>query len=103
MQPKSELKTQASDLNRPSSTASKPEKLTKKVLVIDDSPTIRKIISKLIKKSDLLELHECAGSAAEARKIIEKEEPDLITLDIHMPEMTGVEFLKTYLIGLRTL
>ena len=44
-----------------------------------------------------MELLGCADGPTQATKLIEKEQPDLITLDIHMPEMNGVEYLKTYL------
>ncbi|MGB0453021.1 MAG: chemotaxis-specific protein-glutamate methyltransferase CheB [Bacteriovoracaceae bacterium] len=69
----------------------------KKVLVVDDSKTIQKILSRIILKSNKLELLAVADGPSEARRIIEQERPDIITLDIHMPEMNGVEFFKTYL------
>lgn len=69
----------------------------KKVLIIDDSKTIQKLLSKIISGSKELEVMAVADRPSAAREIIEKERPDLITLDIHMPEMNGVEFLKTYL------
>lgn len=71
--------------------------IQKNVLIVDDSKPIQKLLSKIVKGSDSLNLIGVAGCPSEARKIIEKEKVDLITLDIHMPEMTGVEFLKTYL------
>lgn len=78
------------------------DKPIKKVMIIDDSKTIQKMISTIVKSSKRLEVHSIAACPSEARTILEqcnKENnlPDLITLDIHMPEMTGVEFLKTYL------
>jgi two-component system chemotaxis response regulator CheB len=69
----------------------------KKVLIIDDSTTIQKILKKIVGQSYLLEVLDVASCPSEAEKIIIKEQPDLITLDIHMPEMNGVEFLKTFL------
>lgn len=69
----------------------------KKVLVIDDSRTIQVLLKKIISSSKKLEVYAVADCPSEARKVIERERPDLITLDIHMPEMNGVEFLKTYL------
>lgn len=74
----------------------------KSVLIIDDSKTIQKMISTIVGSSDKLEVMGIAGCPSEAREILEEGKvsgqlPDLITLDIHMPEMTGVEFLKTYL------
>ncbi len=69
----------------------------KSVLIVDDSQTIQKLLAKIIDGSANLQVHGMASCPSEARAIIEKDPPDLITLDIHMPEMNGVEFLKTYL------
>ncbi len=69
----------------------------KRVLIIDDSFVIQKLLSKIIGESNNLEVMGCAKCPSEAKAMIEKNPPDLITLDIYMPEMTGVAFLKTYL------
>ena len=69
----------------------------KKVLIVDDSRTIQKILQRILSKSEKLEVMAVAKCPSEARAIIEQDKPDLITLDIHMPEMNGVEFLKSYL------
>jgi two-component system chemotaxis response regulator CheB len=71
--------------------------LKRKVLVVDDSKAIRKVLSRLISDSEELEVMDVACDAQEARDIIEKNRPDLVTLDIHMPGINGVEFLKTFL------
>ncbi|MBC76885.1 MAG: chemotaxis response regulator protein-glutamate methylesterase [Halobacteriovoraceae bacterium] len=83
-------------------THSKTEKTNgvvkkKKVLIIDDSSTIQKLLTKIINSSDFLEVAGVADRPSMAKEFIENEAPDLITLDIHMPEMNGVEFLKQYL------
>lgn len=69
----------------------------KRVLIIDDSPVIQKLLCKVIESSDKFVVSGMANCPSEAKKIIESDPPDLITLDIHMPEMTGVDFLKSYL------
>ncbi len=69
----------------------------KKVLIIDDSKTIQKLLKKIIEPSKKLKVIGVADRPSVARQLIEREKPDLITLDIHMPEMNGVEFLKSYL------
>ncbi|MGP0567123.1 response regulator [Nitrospina sp. 32_T5] len=64
----------------------------KKILVVDDEDNIR-----LLYKEELQdEGYEvaCARSAEEALKMIEGQEPDLITLDIKMPGMNGIDFLR---------
>ncbi|MBI99605.1 MAG: chemotaxis response regulator protein-glutamate methylesterase [Halobacteriovoraceae bacterium] len=69
----------------------------KKVLIVDDSSTIQKLLTKIINSSEFLEVAGVADRPSAAKEFIEKEAPDLVTLDIHMPEMNGVEFLKQYL------
>ncbi len=69
----------------------------KKVLIIDDSKTVQKLLKKIIESSSELEVMGIADRPSAAKKILEKEKPDLITLDVHMPEMNGVEFFKSYL------
>lgn len=69
----------------------------KKVLIIDDSYTIQKLLTKIINQSDYLEVAHVASSPSQAKEILKDFSPDVITLDIHMPEMDGVTFYKTYL------
>ena len=69
----------------------------KKVLIIDDSVTIQKLLTKIINKSKSMEVAAVASCPSEAKKILESTEIDLVTLDIHMPEMNGIDFLKSYL------
>ncbi|NQZ17899.1 MAG: response regulator [Bdellovibrionales bacterium] len=64
----------------------------KKVLIIDDSKTIQKLLKHIITSSNNFEVMDVASSPSEARKIIEANKPDLITLDIHMSEMDGWNF-----------
>jgi chemotaxis receptor (MCP) glutamine deamidase CheD/FixJ family two-component response regulator len=65
-----------------------------RVLVVDDSATIRQIISKALAMDDGIEVVGEAGDAFEARSSILELDPDVITLDIIMPKMDGVTFLK---------
>lgn len=69
----------------------------KKVLIIDDSYTIQKLLTKIINQSDYLEVTHVASSPSQAKEILKSFRPDVITLDIHMPEMDGVTFYKTFL------
>ena len=72
---------------------STPPPTTKKVVVVDDSLTIRRWLSSVIAQDSRLILVGMAGSAQEAREIIKATGPDVLTLDIEMPGMNGVEFL----------
>ena len=65
------------------------------VLVVDDSPPMRQVIKKVIQISgfDVGELLE-AGNGKEALKVLSSNWVDVILLDIHMPEMDGIEMLR---------
>ncbi len=65
-----------------------------RVLVVDDSLTIRQIISKAISTDPGMEVAGQAADAYEARSSILELDPDVITLDIIMPKMDGLAFLK---------
>jgi len=66
-----------------------------KCLIIDDEPIARKIIREFAEKINYLELTGEAEDPIAAGKILEKESPDLIFLDIQMPRMTGIKFLQS--------
>lgn len=68
-----------------------------RVLVVDDSSTIRKILEKILRSDPEIEVVASVGLPSEAEAAIQKFRPDVITLDIHMPEMNGVELLKRYM------
>jgi two-component system chemotaxis response regulator CheB len=65
-----------------------------RVLVIDDSALIRKLLSEIVNaESDM----ECIGAAADpiaAREMIRSLNPDVLTLDVEMPKMDGLDFLE---------
>ena len=65
-----------------------------RVLVVDDSATILKILSNVIRESPDLELVGVASDPYVARDMILQLRPDVITLDIEMPRMDGLTFLK---------
>lgn len=64
------------------------------VLVIDDSPSMRRIIKDMINSIDEFEVICVATDAYDAREKIKEYEPDLVTIDINMPKMDGVTFLR---------
>ncbi|MFD2564746.1 LytR/AlgR family response regulator transcription factor [Aquimarina rubra] len=65
-----------------------------KCIVVDDEPLAREIIETYIARVDQLELISSCANALEAFNIIAKDKVDLIFLDIQMPELTGIDFLK---------
>jgi len=64
------------------------------VLVIDDSISMRKVIKDMINKLEEFEVVGTAANAFIAREKIKLLEPDLVTIDINMPKMNGVVFLR---------
>ncbi len=71
-----------------------PEK-RKRVLIVDDSKTIRHILTRILEVD--LDVVGCAERPSQVEEMIARLKPDVITLDIHMPEMDGVTLLKRYL------
>jgi two-component system, chemotaxis family, protein-glutamate methylesterase/glutaminase len=69
-----------------------------KVLVVDDSPLFRHAIVDIVSSSDELLVVGQAASGKEALAMIPKLKPDLVTLDIIMPEMNGLTTLKYIMI-----
>lgn len=65
-----------------------------KVLIVDDSKTIRNILQKIFSQDPNLEVIGSLERPSEVEPFILKNRPDVITLDIHMPEMDGVSLLK---------
>ncbi|HEY1091561.1 MAG TPA: chemotaxis response regulator protein-glutamate methylesterase [Burkholderiaceae bacterium] len=64
------------------------------VIVVDDSALIRSILTEIINKQPDM---ECIGAAADplvAREMIRNLNPDVITLDVEMPRMDGLDFLQ---------
>ena len=65
-----------------------------RVVVVDDSSFMRKIITRMLEKDKDIQVVETAANGEEAIEKIEKVKPDVITLDIEMPVMNGLEALK---------
>jgi two-component system chemotaxis response regulator CheB len=65
-----------------------------RVLVIDDSALIRQILSQGLSMDPCIEVVGTAGDPYVARDKIVKLQPDVLTLDVEMPRMDGVDFLR---------
>ncbi|WP_207429212.1 LytTR family DNA-binding domain-containing protein [Pedobacter sp. SYSU D00535] len=63
-------------------------------LVVDDEPLALDILTDYIAKIPALELVKATTSAFEALQIVQQEKIDLIFLDVQMPELTGIQFVK---------
>ena len=64
-------------------------------LAIDDEPLARKKMAAYIEKTPFLELVDTCESAFDALSIIQKQEIDLLFLDINMPDFNGMDFAKS--------
>ncbi|OWO93786.1 chemotaxis response regulator protein-glutamate methylesterase [Rhizobium esperanzae] len=65
-----------------------------RVLVVDDSPTMRGLITAVLSSDPEVNVIGQAGDALEAREAIKRLNPDVVTLDIEMPNMNGLDFLE---------
>ena len=65
-----------------------------RVLVVDDSATMRSLITAALNRDPEIEVVGGAGDPFEARGMIKALNPDVVTLDIEMPNMNGIEFLE---------
>jgi two-component system, chemotaxis family, protein-glutamate methylesterase/glutaminase len=65
-----------------------------RVLVVDDSATMRGLISAVLNSDPDVNVVGQASDAMEARAAIKQLNPDVVTLDIEMPNMSGLEFLE---------
>jgi two-component system chemotaxis response regulator CheB len=65
-----------------------------RVLIIDDSSLIRKLLTEILSSSPDIEVVGVAADPLIAREMIKQLNPDVLTLDIEMPHMDGITFLK---------
>lgn len=65
-----------------------------KVVIVDDHALIREGIKKLLELEESFDIVALAGDGVEALEVIEKVRPDVVLLDINMPNMNGIDCLK---------
>lgn len=65
-----------------------------KVLVIDDSALVRKVLTEILSAQPDIEVVGAAPDPIVAREMIKRRNPDVLTLDVEMPRMDGLEFLS---------
>jgi two-component system, chemotaxis family, protein-glutamate methylesterase/glutaminase len=68
--------------------------MSTRVLIVDDSATMRALLSRLLGSEPDIEVIGAAENAFQARTMIREMNPDVITLDVEMPGMSGIEFLE---------
>ncbi len=65
-----------------------------KVLVVDDSSFMRRVLTKMLESDESIKVVGAASDGLEAIELAEKLKPDVITMDVEMPRMNGLEALK---------
>jgi two-component system chemotaxis response regulator CheB len=65
-----------------------------KVLIVDDSLLIRNVLTEILSSSPDIEVVGAAEDPYIAREMIKQLNPDVLTLDIEMPRMDGITFLR---------
>ncbi|KZN31873.1 hypothetical protein N480_01675 [Pseudoalteromonas luteoviolacea S2607] len=65
-----------------------------KVLIVDDSPLLRAVLKAVLEQAGDIQVVGAAKDPYEARDMIKATQPDVLTLDIEMPKMNGLSFLK---------
>ncbi len=64
-----------------------------RVLIVDDDRLMQRLLSEIFNSSDKLEVVGTASDPYEARQLIKRLDPDVVTLDVVMPKMDGLTFL----------
>ncbi len=65
-----------------------------KVLIVDDSALVRQLLSHMLSQAQDIDVVGCAEDPYEAREMIKALQPDVLTLDVEMPKMDGLAFLR---------
>lgn len=68
--------------------------MTIKVLIVDDSALIRSVMSEIVNSQPDMEVVATAPDPLVARELIKRHNPDVLTLDVEMPKMDGLDFLE---------
>ncbi len=65
-----------------------------RVLIVDDSALVRRLLTDMLSRDPAIEVVGAAGDAHVAREKIKQLNPDVLTLDVEMPKMDGLTFLR---------
>jgi two-component system chemotaxis response regulator CheB len=66
-----------------------------RVLIVDDSAFVRKVMRQMLSRSPFIEVVGAARDGTEALELVQELRPDVITLDLTMPGIDGLSFLRT--------
>jgi two-component system chemotaxis response regulator CheB len=65
-----------------------------RVLIVDDSAYVRKVVREMLYRSPFLDVVGAARDGEEALELVEQLRPDVVTLDLNMPRSDGLDFLR---------
>ena len=65
-----------------------------RVVVIDDSAYVRKVFKQMLQRSPFIDVVATARDGAEGLEVVHEFKPDVVTCDLNMPNMDGVEFVR---------
>src|SRR4029453_18158520 len=65
-----------------------------RVLVVDDSAYVRKVVRQMLERSPFIEVVGAARDGAEALELVAELHPDVVTCDLNMPQMDGLAFVR---------
>jgi DNA-binding LytR/AlgR family response regulator len=66
-----------------------------RTIIVDDEPLARDVLKNYIEQLKNVELVAVCENALEANEVLHANDVDLLCLDIHMPQITGIDFLKS--------
>lgn len=69
--------------------------MTHSCIIIDDEPLAREVLENYVRKVPTLKLLAVCRNAIEGIPLTKKEKPDIVFCDIKMPELNGLEFIRT--------
>lgn len=67
--------------------------MTKKILVVDDSALMRRVLCDIINSDERFEVSDRAMDGQEALELLKKNSYDVVVLDVNMPRMNGLQLL----------
>jgi two-component system chemotaxis response regulator CheB len=71
-----------------------PQKALIRAMIVDDSPFVRKVVKEMLLRSPFIDVVGMARDGEEALQMAHDLKPDVITCDLTMPKMDGVEFVR---------
>jgi two-component system chemotaxis response regulator CheB len=71
-----------------------PHKALIRAMIVDDSPFVRKVVKEMLLRSPFIDVVGMARDGEEALQMAHELKPDVITCDLTMPKMDGVEFVR---------